>query len=228
MGIFSKIFLFDTQKLESLEHRQDFRFTPNQQYPLKISLLHKNRRFEVKLVNLSKSGLKITAPNFNIDEILEKNIELKLSLINDQTRISAKIIYKNKNFLGLKIHNEPIGPLLDYYQLIYPILIARSMSEKDNANSKIIEYQGIESSFMLFKKDLKGNILQAQISLEKDQLNIIIDKNLQFFIKGETKLALKHNDERYQIYFQFYKWFLLHLEDDFPKELLNFLKNVST
>lgn len=233
MGLLTKIFNFDKEKLESLEFRNNSRFRPNDQFPLMVAIAIKKRFIPTKIQNISKGGLALSLPTtlgkvpFSKGDVLN----LEISLFEHKTKLTGKVSHCHGDRFGIELEHNNLTALIDYHQLIYPILIGRSMSEHPSSTSTSFVYVGMEETKMTFHKNDQNILEKVHICLTKDKLSIIgtapTPIKLQFFPNGQLQIPLKNNDEKFQDYFQFYKWFLLHLDPVFPADQLNFLKNVS-
>lgn len=236
MGIFTKIFNFDKEKLEALEFRNNSRYAPNDHFPINTSVRIKKRNIPAKIHNISKGGMALKIPKNSGKIQLNKNdpLEITIGLFDQKTTIFAKVSHFNQETIGVQLDHTPLAPLLEYHQLIYPILIGRSMSEHSSSNSLQTVYTGMEESKMIFTKNLhqglSGEFEKVEIMLLKDKIKIEgigpAPIKLIFTHLDSPHIPIKNQDAEYQHYFQFYKWFLLHLDTTFSHEQLNFLKNV--
>lgn len=250
MGILNRIFQFGQEKIDEIERRMEGRYSISPNLIIKIKIKDRINLKNSKIVNISRGGLKVSVVDTFGELKLGDNLHFDCELEDHAFGVSARIVYIdckdqeiNKTlYLGLLITQSQDGDLWPYYQVVYPIILGHSLMaigkpkqcEEDKSLEKVV-HQGEFNSCLMFwfhagKRD-DYEIIKFELSV--DHLLIFGNSSNHYLEIAEINpltRARKIQDEKLhkndlKMAFKFFKWFLLHLNEQFPESTKNYLKS---
>lgn len=252
MGLLSKIFQFGQEKIDEIERRMEGRYTLNPNLPIKIKIKDRPSLKQIKIVNISRGGIKLSLIDTQSLVNLGDQFDFECSIEDHHFDFTAKIVYiDNKDFelnktlyLGMLIIHAHSGNLWPYYQVVYPIILGHSLvaigkpkpCEENKEYEKII-HMGEFNSCLIFwhPKGQREDVDIIQFELSVDHLLIYGNSKNHHLELAEINPLTRVRKEQIEMpnkndlkmAFKFFKWFLLHLNEQFPESTKNYLKSFS-
>jgi len=130
MSIFRRIFNFEKTKVEQLEKRQNQRYVPGREFPLKAAVRYAGRDLATAIQDVSSHGVGVLASR---DSALAAGLHLRLDLTLGQHRleIEARIAHLQAQadgvYLGLGLIFRDFEAQKTYLQLLQPVVIGQSL-----------------------------------------------------------------------------------------------------
>ncbi|HWA28963.1 MAG TPA: PilZ domain-containing protein [Lacunisphaera sp.] len=130
MSIFRRIFNFEKAKVEQLEKRQNQRYVPGQEFPLKATLHYAGRDLTASIQDVSSSGVGVLV---NRDSGLAAGLHLRLdlTLAAHRLELEARIAHLQPQadgmYLGLGLIFREFEAQKSYLQLLQPVVIGQSL-----------------------------------------------------------------------------------------------------
>lgn len=130
MSIFRRIFNFEKSKVEQLEKRQNQRYVPGRDFPLKASIRYAGQDLVTGIQDVSSNGVGLLVAK---DKALAAGVHVRLDLTLGAHRleIEARIAHAKAQpdgiYLGLGLIFREFEVQKSYLQLLQPVVIGQSL-----------------------------------------------------------------------------------------------------